>query len=106
MDHEFRDGQLFLKRTAEEKQPLTSRLTKIEGQVRGIRQMIENDRHCVDELTLASAVTAAMREVAILIASQHLEAGMRRAAAHPDDASIAADLAAVLRAAMKASDGR
>ena len=105
MEHEFKDGRLFLQRTPAEKQPITSRLSKIEGQIRGIRQMIEDNRHCVDELTLASAVSAAIREVAILIASQHLEVGMRLVAESPGDPSLAADLTSVLRAAMKAGDG-
>ena len=80
-------------------------MSKIEGQVRGIRQMIEDNRHCSDELILSNAVTAAMREVAILIASQHLDAGVNHAAAHPDDHSIVKDLTSVLRNAMKVGDG-
>jgi DNA-binding FrmR family transcriptional regulator len=106
MDHEFRDGRLFLKRTASERLPLVSRLAKIEGQVRAIRQMIEDDRYCGDELNLASAVTSAIREVAIMIASQHLEAGIQYAKAHPEGEKTAmTDLAAVLRVAMKLGDG-
>ena len=104
MDYEFRSGKLFLKRTEEEKQPITSRLARIEGQVRGIRQMIEDSRWCGDELVLSSAVTAAMREVAILIASQHLQTGLQHASAHPEDETIVVDLMAVLRAAMKVVD--
>ena len=106
MDYELKDGRLFLQRTPEEKQPITTRLAKIEGQIRGMRQMIEDNRHCSDELILANAVTAAVREVALLIAAQHLDAGMRHAATHPDDRSLLADLTSVLRAAMKASDGQ
>ncbi len=106
MKYEFNDGRLFLQRSAEEKQPITTRLSKIEGQVRGIRQMIEDNRHCSDELILANAVTAAMREVAILIAGQHLDAGMLHAATHPNDRSLLADLTSVLRAAMRANDGQ
>jgi CsoR family transcriptional regulator, copper-sensing transcriptional repressor len=106
MDYEFREKRLFLKRSAEEKQPITSRLAKIEGQVRAIRQMIEEGRWCGDELLLSNAVTAAMREVAILIASQHLQTGVRHAATHADDDdAVTADLTAVLRAAMKVGDG-
>jgi DNA-binding FrmR family transcriptional regulator len=105
MDYEFRDKRLFLKRTAAEKQPITSRLAKIEGQVRAIRQMIEEGRYCGDELMQSNAVTAAMREVAILIASQHLQTGVQHAAAHADDEAVIADLTAVLRAAMKVGDG-
>jgi CsoR family transcriptional regulator, copper-sensing transcriptional repressor len=105
MDYEIRENRIFLKRTPEEKQPITSRLAKIEGQVRAIRQMIEDSRWCGDELMLSNAVTAAMREVAILIASQHLQTGLRHAASHANDEAVMADLTAVLRAAMKVGDG-
>jgi len=44
MRYEFRDGRLHLHRTAEEKEPLLQRLGRIEGQVRGVRQMVEDDR--------------------------------------------------------------
>ena len=104
MDYEFRDQRLFLKRSPAEMQPIISRLAKIEGQVRAIRQMIEEGRYCGDELNLANAVSSAMREVAILIASQHLEVGVQHAKSHPDDQTVMTDLAAVLRAAMKQSE--
>jgi Metal-sensitive transcriptional repressor len=45
MEVEF-TGRLHLRRTAEEKQPLLQRLGRIEGQVRGLRQMVEDDRFC------------------------------------------------------------
>ena len=71
-------------RTASERLPLVSRLAKIEGQVRAIRQMIEDDRCCADELNLASAVTSAIREGRYHYASQHLEAGIQYAKARPE----------------------
>ena len=39
------------------------RLTKIEGQVRGIARMIEEERYCIDVITQISAVLAALRKV-------------------------------------------
>jgi hypothetical protein len=38
MDHEFRDGKLYVRRTVEERARITDRLKKIEGQVRGFRR--------------------------------------------------------------------
>jgi CsoR family transcriptional regulator, copper-sensing transcriptional repressor len=105
MDYEFREGRIFLKRSASERLPIVSRLAKVEGQVRAIRQMIEDDRYCADELNLASAVTSAIREVATMIAFQHLEAGLQHAKGHPEDNAVMSDLVAVLRAAMKLGDG-
>ena len=47
-------------RTEEEQKALIHRLNRIEGQIRGIRGMIEKDAYCADVLTQASAVSAAI----------------------------------------------
>ena len=47
-------------RSAEELKKLTNRLTRIEGQVRGIRKMVETDAYCTDILTQVSAIQAAL----------------------------------------------
>ncbi len=47
-------------RSAEEKQKLLNRLARIEGQVRGLRGMIERDAYCTDVLTQSAAVNAAI----------------------------------------------
>ena len=43
------------------KEQLLARLRRVEGQVRGIQQMVETDRYCVDVLTQISAIQAASR---------------------------------------------
>ena len=47
-------------RTEEERKALMNRLSRIEGQIRGIRGMIEKDAYCTDVLVQASAVSAAV----------------------------------------------
>lgn len=47
-------------RTPEEQHALLNRLSRIEGQIRGIRGMVERDAYCPDILTQVSAVTAAL----------------------------------------------
>ncbi len=47
-------------RTEEEKKLLTNRLLRIEGQIRGIRGMLENDAYCIDIITQTAAVSAAL----------------------------------------------
>jgi DNA-binding FrmR family transcriptional regulator len=101
MDHSFTDGRLYLRRTAEEREPLLVRLRKIEGQVRGLRQMLEEDRYCLDEVQQANAITAGVREVALLIMAQHLEAGIEFAVESKDAPAALKDLMAVLRSAMR-----
>ena len=51
----------------------TSRLRKIEGQVRGIVDMIGKDRYCIDILAQTRAIVSAIRKVEDLIMQQHLE---------------------------------
>ena len=48
------------------------RLNKIEGQVRGIARMVDEDRYCIDVLTQVSAVTRALHEVALGLLDDHL----------------------------------
>ena len=48
------------------------RLRKIEGQVRGIARMVEDDRYCVDVLTQVSAATRALQQVALGLLDDHL----------------------------------
>lgn len=48
------------------------RLARVEGQVRGIAQMVEDDRYCIDVLTQVSAVTKALQAVAIDLLDEHL----------------------------------
>lgn len=60
-------------REGSEYQSLIRRLNRIEGQVRGIRNMVENDRYCVDILTQVSAVTAALNAFNKELLSQHIK---------------------------------
>lgn len=59
-------------RSPEELKCLTNRLKRIEGQVRGIRRMVEEDAYCPDILTQSAAVTAAMRSFNKLLLENHL----------------------------------
>ncbi len=101
MEHEFIGGRLYLRRDAAEKEPLVQRLSRVEGQVRGLRQMIEADRYCLDEVQQANAITAAVREVVLLIISQHLTAGIDFAVKSKDQPAAISDMISVLRAAMR-----
>ena len=101
MEYEFRDGKLFMSRSQEEREPILNRLRRIEGQVRGLTQMLEADRYCLDEVQQANAITAAMREVALLILTSHLDAGVDYAMRSGDSESIIQEVTGVLRAALK-----
>jgi CsoR family transcriptional regulator, copper-sensing transcriptional repressor len=53
------------------KDQLAKRLKRIEGQVRGIERMVEDDRYCIDVLTQISAVQAALDKVALGLLDDH-----------------------------------
>jgi CsoR family transcriptional regulator, copper-sensing transcriptional repressor len=48
------------------------RLRRIEGQVRGLQRMIEEDKYCIDILTQVSAATKALQSVALSLLEEHL----------------------------------
>jgi CsoR family transcriptional regulator, copper-sensing transcriptional repressor len=54
------------------KQSVAARLKRIEGQVRGVLRMVEQDRYCVDVLTQVSAVCAALHKVEEQILRDHV----------------------------------
>lgn len=58
-------------RTDEEKQKIVNRLKRIEGQVRGIQKMVEEDRYCMDILVQISAIDAALKKAGFSIAERH-----------------------------------
>ncbi|KKC04094.1 metal-sensitive transcriptional regulator [Mycobacterium nebraskense] len=49
------------------------RLRRIEGQIRGIAKMIDDDKYCIDILTQISAASSALRSVALNLLDDHLE---------------------------------
>jgi CsoR family transcriptional regulator, copper-sensing transcriptional repressor len=53
------------------KDQLLTRLRRIEGQVRGVERMVEDDRYCIDVLTQISAVQAALDKVALGLLDGH-----------------------------------
>ncbi len=55
------------------------RLRRIEGQVRGLQRLIEDDNDCVDVLTQVSATTRALESFAIQLVEQHLQTCVREA---------------------------
>jgi DNA-binding FrmR family transcriptional regulator len=55
-----------------DKVALTKRLHRIEGQVRGIERMVEDDRYCIDILTQIAAVNTALESLAFKVLDDHV----------------------------------
>jgi DNA-binding FrmR family transcriptional regulator len=64
---------------SEDKSAYQRRLRRIEGQVRGIARMVEDDAYCIDVLTQVSAVTKALQAVALGLLDDHLGHCVRQA---------------------------
>ncbi len=58
-------------RKPQEKEQIINRLKRIEGQVRGVQNMVENDRYCVDVLVQIAAINAAMKKVSFHLLERH-----------------------------------
>ena len=58
---------------AVDKAKLIARLRRIEGQVRGIGGMVEDDRYCIDILTQISAVISSLQSVGLVLLEDHIE---------------------------------
>jgi len=63
---------------------LKRRLARVEGQVRGIARMLDEERHCVDILTQLAAVHQALRQVARELLATHMESCVEAAFASDD----------------------
>ena len=55
------------------KEQLVKRLRRIEGQVRGVQNMVEDERYCIDILTQISAIEAALDKVALGLLDDHAQ---------------------------------
>ena len=65
------------------KEDYLKRLRRIEGQVRGLQRMVDNDDYCIDILTQVSAATKALEAVALGLLDDHLHHCMAHAAQDP-----------------------
>jgi len=62
-----------------------TRLRRVEGQVRGLQRMVENDEYCVDVLTQISAATKALQAVSLGLLDEHLKHCVAEAVAEGGD---------------------
>ena len=72
----------------EHKKRMLLRLRKIEGQVRGLHNMVEQDRNCIEVLRQITSVTGALRGVWTEVVGDHLRGCVSRAAQENDHAII------------------
>ena len=83
-----------------DKESLKTRLRRIEGQIRGLQRMVDEDAYCIDVLTQVSAATKALQSLALLLMDDHLSHCVAKAAAEGGrvaDRKIAEASAAIAR---------
>ena len=64
---------------AKEKQQLQNRLRRLEGQVRGLQRMVQEEAYCVDILTQIASIVSASEKVALILLEDHVEHCVREA---------------------------
>lgn len=87
-------------RSEEEIKRLLNRLSRIEGQIRGIRRMVEEDAYCTDILTQSAAVTAAMNAFNRDLLANHIRTCVAQDIRAGND-EVIDDLVATLQKLMK-----
>ncbi len=73
----------------QDKEAYLTRLRRIEGQVRGLQRMVEDEKYCIDILTQVSAATRALQSVALGLMEDHLGHCVAQATAEGGDVAAA-----------------
>ena len=92
---------LVPKRPSAEKTSVLQRLARIEGQVRGLRLMVEQDRETSEQVQQLNAVVAALREVALLSISQEIKGRLFDMAGSPQGAGDVQGVIELLRSTFR-----
>lgn len=71
----------------QDKQRYLARLKRIEGQVRGIQRMIDEDQYCIDILTQVSAVSSALKGVGLQLLDDHMRHCVKNAVIEGNEAA-------------------
>ena len=84
-----------------DKEALVKRLHRIEGQVRGIERMLEDNRYCIDILTQIAAVNTALESLAFQLLDQHVKHCVAGAFASGDQAEMEQKTSELLEAVQR-----
>ncbi len=85
----------------DDREDLLLRLRRMEGQVRGLQRMVEEDRYCLDVVTQINALTSAAREVELIALEAHLRACIEGAVSASDGDEAVREMTNVLRRTLR-----
>ena len=71
---------------AKDKEKLQNRLRRIEGQVRGVQRMVDEEAYCIDVLTQITSVVSALEKVGTIVLKDHVEHCVRESIEHGEKA--------------------
>ena len=71
---------------AKDKERLRNRLRRIEGQVRGVQRMVDEEAYCIDVLTQIGSAVSALEKVGVMLLKDHVEHCVRGSIEHGEDA--------------------
>ncbi|WP_085993811.1 metal-sensing transcriptional repressor [Oceanobacillus senegalensis] len=97
MDEKFLHDHPSKPRTKNEIQKITNRLKRIEGQVRGVQKMVEDDRYCMDILVQISAIQSALKNVGFSITERHINHCVSDAIKHGEGKETIEELLNVMK---------
>lgn len=101
MAHGHADHEEHKQYVVRDKQGILERLRKIEGQIRGLQRMVEEDRYCVDILVQVAAARAALNKVGLALLEGHARGCMVEAARRGEGEQSVAELMEVLEKFMR-----
>ncbi len=84
-----------------ENKNLIHRLHRIEGQIRGIQKMIQEDRDCVDIITQVSASLSALENVSLIILEKHIKGYLQNMRTNPEEEESIDILVEVIKRILK-----
>ena len=71
---------------AKDKEKLRNRLRRIEGQVRGVQRMVDEEAYCIDVLTQIASVVSALEQVGVILLKDHVEHCVKESIEHGEQA--------------------
>ena len=90
-------SELFRHSYTKDRKELVNRLRRIEGQVRGIQRLVQEEAYCLDVLQQVEAMTAAADQVAMLLLEDHVDGCLRHAIETGQGEPYVAEVMAVVR---------
>jgi CsoR family transcriptional regulator, copper-sensing transcriptional repressor len=97
---------LFRHSYSKDRGELLTRLSRIEGQVRGVRRLVEADAYCLDVLQQVEALTAAADQVALLLLEDHIDGCLTHAIETGQGEPYVSEVMTVVRRAMGRRAGK